>query len=63
MDKRAFEFVPNYKDADASVPYHPMTPKTKDDDRRTRLVRLDAVSCGRGLRRPCQPVTTQQTES
>jgi hypothetical protein len=29
LDKRAFGFVPNYKTADASVPYHPITPKQK----------------------------------
>jgi hypothetical protein len=29
FDKRAFGFVPNYKTADASVPYHPITPKQK----------------------------------
>jgi hypothetical protein len=29
MDKRAFGFVPNYKTADASLPYHPITPKQK----------------------------------
>jgi hypothetical protein len=29
FDKRAFGLVPNYKTADASVPYHPITPKRK----------------------------------
>jgi len=29
MDKRAFGFVPNYKTADASLPYHAITPKQK----------------------------------
>jgi hypothetical protein len=29
FDKRAFGFVPNYKTADASVPYQPITPKQK----------------------------------
>jgi hypothetical protein len=29
FDKRAFGLVPNYKTADASVPYHPLTPKQK----------------------------------
>jgi len=28
-DKRAFGFVPNYKTADASLPYHAITPKQK----------------------------------
>src|SRR5580698_5623005 len=29
FDKRAFGFVPNYKTADASAPYNPITPKQK----------------------------------